>query len=240
MNDSEYMVAGMCEFSSLRNLEYMNISDHKVFVFDLGMVLVSLYRKECIEKFRLLGIEDAATMIGNSSQNGPFGALEYGLISVENFCDELAVLSNKKISGSDIVDAWNSMIGETPVDLLNMIYRLRHEYGKTVCMLSNVNQPHIDNVMQNHFRQVEGRDIYDYFDALYLSHELHLKKPEPEIFETVGQSIHDKFGFSGKDIIFFDDSQDNVNMAVKYGWDSIVIANTDETMEMLREMLNSK
>jgi len=162
------------------------------------------------------------------------------LISVEKFCDELAVLSSKRILGKDIVDAWNSMIGETPVDLLNMIYRLRHEFGKTVCMLSNVNQPHIDNVMQNHFCQVAGRDIHDYFDALYLSHELHLKKPEPKIFETVGQSIHKKFGFCGSDIIFFDDSRDNVDMAIRYGWDSVVIANTDETMEMLRKMLNSK
>ena len=218
----------------------MNISDHKVFVFDLGMVLVSLYRKECVEKFRLLGIEDAAAMIGNSSQNGPFGALEYGLISVEKFCDELAQISSKKITEKDILNAWNSMIGETPVDLLNMIYRLRHEFGKTVCMLSNVNQPHIDNVMQNHFCQVAGRDIHDYFDALYLSHELHLKKPEPKIFETVGQSIHKKFGFCGSDIIFFDDSRDNVDMAIRYGWDSVVIANTDETMEKLRKMMDSK
>ena len=218
----------------------MNILDHKVFVFDLGMVLVSLYRKECVEKFRLLGIEDAAAMIGNSSQDGPFGALEYGLISVEKFCDELAQISSKKITEKDILNAWNFMIGETPVDLLNMIYRLRHEFGKTVCMLSNVNQPHIDNVMQNHFRQVEGRDIHDYFDALYLSHELHLKKPEPKIFETVGQSIHKKFGFCGSDIIFFDDSRDNVDMAIRYGWDSVVIANTDETMEMLRKMMDSK
>ncbi len=218
----------------------MNISDHKVFVFDLGMVLVSLYRKECVENFRLLGIEDAAAMIGNCSQDGPFGALEYGLISVEKFCDELAQISSKKITEKDILNAWNSMIGETPVDLLNMIYRLRHEFGKTVCMLSNVNQPHIDNVMQNHFRQVAGRDIHDYFDALYLSHELHLKKPEPKIFETVGQSIHEKFGFCGSDIIFFDDSRDNVDMAIRYGWDSVVIANTDETMEMLRKMMDSK
>ena len=218
----------------------MNILDHKVFVFDLGMVLVSLYRKECVENFRLLGIDDAAAMIGNSSQNGPFGALEYGLISVEKFCDELAQISSKKITEKDILSAWNSMIGETPVDLLNMIYRLRHELGKTVCMLSNVNQPHIDNVMQNHFRQVKGRDIHDYFDARYLSHELHLKKPEPKIFETVGQSIHKKFGFCGSDIIFFDDSQDNVDMAIRYGWDSVVVANTDETMEMLRKMMDSK
>lgn len=218
----------------------MNISDYKVFVFDLGMVLVSLYRKECVENFRLLGIEDAAAMIGNSSQNGPFGALEYGLISVEKFCDELAQISSKKITEKDILNAWNSMIGETPVDLLNMIYRLRHEFGKTVCMLGNVNQPHIDNVMQNHFCQVAGRDIHDYFDALYLSHELHLKKPEPKIFETVGQSIHKKFGFCGSDIIFFDDSRDNVDMAIRYGWDSVVIANTDETMEMLRKMMDSK
>lgn len=218
----------------------MNISDHKVFVFDLGMVLVSLYRKECVENFRLLGIEDAAAMIGNCSQDGPFGALEYGLISVEKFCDELAQISSKTITEKDILNAWNSMIGETPVDLLNMIYRLRHEFGKTVCMLSNVNQPHIDNVMQNHFCQVAGRDIHDYFDALYLSHELHLKKPEPKIFETVGQSIHKKFGFCGSDIIFFDDSRDNVDMAIRYGWDSIVIANTDETMEMLRKMMDSK
>ena len=218
----------------------MNILDHKVFVFDLGMVLVSLYRKECVENFRLLGIDDAAAMIGNSSQNGPFGALEYGLISVEKFCDELAQISSKKITEKDILNAWNSMIGETPVDLLDMIYRLRHELGKTVCMLSNVNQPHIDNVMQNHFCQVAGRDIHDYFDALYLSHELHLKKPEPKIFETVGQSIHEKFGFSGSDVIFFDDSRDNVDMAIRYGWDSIVVANTDETMEMLRKMMDSK
>ena len=82
----------------------MNISDHKVFVFDLGMVLVSLYRKECVENFRLLGIEDAAAMIGNCSQDGPFGALEYGLISVEKFCDELAQISSRKITEKDILN----------------------------------------------------------------------------------------------------------------------------------------
>ncbi len=216
----------------------MNISDHKVFVFDLGMVLVSLYRKECVENFRRLGIENAAMMIGNCLQEGPFGALEYGLISVDKFCDELAKVSTKNVEKMAFVDAWNSMIGETPVNLLNMIYKLRHEKGKTLCMLSNVNQPHIDNVMQNHFRQVEGRDIHDYFDALYLSHELHMKKPEPRIFEAVAADIKEKYGFSGKDIIFFDDSQNNVNMAIEHGWDSMVIANPDETMKMLKSILN--
>lgn len=54
------------------------------------------------------------------------------------------------------------------------------------------------------------------YDYVFLSFEMGCQKPEKEIFEKVNE----KLPFCNKNILFIDDSQDNIDIANKIGWNT--------------------
>ena len=56
----------------------------------------------------------------------------------------------------------------------------------------------------------------DKYDYVFLSFEMGLKKPDKEIYEQVLAKVP----FTGEDILFIDDRKDNVDMAIKMGWNA--------------------
>lgn len=55
------------------------------------------------------------------------------------------------------------------------------------------------------------------YDYVFLSFEMKCKKPCEEIFEKVIERIP----FDSEDILFIDDRQDNIDMAKKFGWNTL-------------------
>ena len=55
------------------------------------------------------------------------------------------------------------------------------------------------------------------YDYVFLSFEMNCKKPEKVIYEKVNENIP----FNPEDILFIDDRQDNVDMAKKFGWNTL-------------------
>ncbi|MDE6141364.1 MAG: HAD family hydrolase, partial [Bacilli bacterium] len=60
-----------------------------------------------------------------------------------------------------------------------------------------------------------GLDNYDY---VFLSFEFGCQKPDPRIYEMVSE----KLPFDGKDILFIDDSDANIDEARKHGWNTLL------------------
>lgn len=202
------------------------------FIFDLGSVLVYLDRRGCIDAFLSLGIRDAESLIGQSGQNGVFGDLELGLISEQDFYEKVREITGASITDEQIAYAWNKMILDTPLRLLELILKLRSR-GKQVFMLSNVNPIHIRTVIESHFRQISGKDIDSYFDRTFLSHEMHLKKPDAAIFERVKTES----GINPQTAVFFDDNADNVASAKECGFNAVQILSPDEMADLLEKEL---
>lgn len=209
------------------------LSKFDTFIFDLGSVLVYLDRKGCIDAFVSLGIKNAESLIGQSGQNGVFGELELGLISESDFYKKVREITGTSIPDEEIALAWNKMILHTPVRLLRLLLKLRSK-GKTVFMLSNVNPIHIRTVIESHFKQIEDKDINSYFDKTFLSHEMHLKKPDLAIFERVKSES----GINVQTAIFFDDNADNVAAAQKCGFNAMQVLTPDEMADLLEKELN--
>lgn len=203
------------------------------FIFDLGSVLVYLDKESCIEAFVKLGLKDATAFIGQSGQEGVYGELELGLITEDEFYSKIRAIINSSATDEEIAAAWNKMILHTPVRLLHLILKLR-SLGKKVYLLSNVNPIHIRNMMENHFRQIEGKNINSYFDKLFLSHEMHLKKPDCRIFESVKSAINCDANRS----IFFDDNLDNVEAAKSCGFNALQVLTPDAMADILEAELN--
>lgn len=60
-----------------------------------------------------------------------------------------------------------------------------------------------------------GLDNYDY---VFLSFELECQKPDPKIYDKVSE----KLPFEGKDILFIDDDERNINEAKRHGWNTLL------------------
>lgn len=211
------------------------LAKFETFIFDLGSVLVYLDRKSCLDSFVSLGIKDSESLIGQSGQNGVFGDLELGLISEQDFYNKVRKITDTSIPDEEIAFAWNRMILHTPVRLLELILKLRSR-GKQVFMLSNVNPIHIRTVKESHFRQIAGKDINSYFGMTFLSHEMHLKKPDPAIYER----LKSESGIDPQTAIFFDDNADNVAVAIKCGFNAMQIMTPDEMADLLEKELRKQ
>jgi putative hydrolase of the HAD superfamily len=75
-------------------------------------------------------------------------------------------------------------------------------------------------------------DFVNYFDELILSHEIHLTKPNPEIFEYTIQ----KAGCKPEEIIFIDDGLNNIRTAKELGITGIKYSNIDDLKKDLKKL----
>lgn len=83
------------------------------------------------------------------------------------------------------------------------------ERGLKVAILSNTAAPHA--------AALSRRGIYNGFDPVILSHEVKLRKPNPEIFHL----LFKRLAVSAKEVILIDDSAVNVLTAQGLGWRAI-------------------
>ena len=92
---------------------------------------------------------------------------------------------------------------------------LLRELGKRcpVYLLSNTNLPHRIRFRES-FRERFGGSFDELFVRCFYSDELHLRKPDPEIYRSVARQI----GTPPGKLLFIDDNAANVSAARGEGW----------------------
>ncbi len=181
-------------------------------IFDLGNVLIDLDFTATERQLRqLLGSHYTASFTCNEQQ-GLFEAFEKGLISEAEFFFQLRHWAQGAVSVEMLKEAWNAMLLRFPIERLEWISQLRTRYGTYV--LSNTNETHLRWVHQ-HLAKQYGIAQYEqrYFDQVWYSHHLHLRKPELEIF----QYVLDTANLPASQTLFVDDNPDNVAAAAQLG-----------------------
>lgn len=178
----------------------------QILLFDFGGVLVDLDKQRCIEAFYRLGF-DIRPYLGTYRQGGMFSLLERGAISVPEFCDEIRRMAgNSALTDASIAAAWEQYLVGVPAERLEKLLALRRTYR--VCLLSNTNIIHWKQSLRDFFNY-KGLGINDFFEEVFLSYELGVEKPAPEIFHIVTQRL----GARPEDILFLDDSDVNCQAA---------------------------
>lgn len=189
----------------------------KNLLFDLGGVLMDLNRQRCVDAFVALGYRDADKMLGEYAQQGVFMALEEGKVSPEEFRTAIRHEIGKEVTDEAIDYALNQFLLGIPDAKLSLLRKLREHYR--VMMLSNTNSIMFEQGIDRDFR-IQGLTVNDYFDEKYLSYELGVAKPKPEIFEKVIALS----GIKPEDTLFFDDSQANLDAAARFGFRTYLVA----------------
>lgn len=111
-----------------------------------------------------------------------------------------------------LTDAWNAMLLPFPKNHLPLLEALG--VGYRIFLLSNTNALHIRCVEQDFQRRFPGhKPFLQHFEKAYLSHELHLRKPQPEIYTHV---LNDA-GLRPDETLFVDDRAENIAAATALG-----------------------
>ena len=200
----------------------INLDGIKNIFFDLGGVLINLDKERCVHEFQKLGVQEIEEQIGRSFKSGLFLRLEEGTITPDGFRNEIRKMTDKQLTNNEIDAAWNSFLVDIPHSKLELLLKLRKHYR--VFMLSNTNKIHFDYMKFHDFSSIAGFSIDDYFEKCYLSHELHLSKPDKEIFEAV---IKDS-KILPQESLFLDDNRQNIERARNLGFRTYFVAENEE------------
>ncbi len=194
--------------------QFSNIS---TIIFDFGGVLINLDLPQCILNFKQLGIQNIETYLSNFGQKDFFLAFEKGQIGTEEFRTEIRKFATHPLSDEQIDNAWCSFLCDIPVEKLEILATLKKKFR--VVMLSNTNPLHIEVSAASEFAKA-GKTISDFFDACYFSYEMHMAKPDPEIFELLLATEQ----VDANQCLFLDDGLKNIEEAQKLGIQTYLVA----------------
>ena len=209
----------------------------KNYIFDLGGVLLDIRMKNTYERFVAYGLPPAELEPGGSVYK-LMEDYQLGYVTTAEFCQQIAskcaASSNTRCAASpttpcDIEEAWNSICLGVADRKLQALRRLRKMEGvASVSLLSNTNELHWKCCCQNWFN-ANGNKLEDFFDMIFLSQELHLQKPDPEIFKTAIREL----GASPAETIFLDDSPVNTAAAAACGLQTLTVTSDVDWMKKL-------
>ncbi|WP_304141374.1 HAD family phosphatase [Mesoflavibacter zeaxanthinifaciens] len=192
-------------------------------IFDFGDVFINLDKQGAMQNalnlFKLDTFEEDMT---NTNI-----LYEVGKISTEEF---IAFYSSKfpHLTKQQLIDAWNFILRDFPKYRLEFLQQLAKEQRYKLILLSNTNDMHIDFIKSNvSFYE----DFKSCFDQFYLSQEIHLRKPNRDIFDYV----LDNNNLKPEQCFFVDDTKDNTDTAKSLG---IKVWNIDETCEDVTNLFN--
>ena len=203
-------------------------------IFDLGGVVVTLAPEQAAERFEALGVQNAAERLNSYTQQGIFGELENGLITDEEFRQELIRMVGHDVTHDQCAYAWQGYAKEVPSRNLDALIRLR-QMGYRLILLSNTNPYMMEWVGSDAF-DGRGHSVSHYFDALYLSYQMKLMKPSEEIFRRMLMSEQ----MLPSECLFIDDGARNVAAASQIGMHTLCPENGADWTATLFEFLNEE
>lgn len=177
----------------------------KTIIFDFGDVFINLDKEGAMQHaltlFKIDSLSDE--MIANNN------LYEKGLITTPDFI-KFYKKAFPNVSEEKIIEVWNCILLDFPIIRLVFLQTLSEEKRFKLILLSNTNELHINWVKKN---IPFYSDFKNCFDAFYLSHEIHLRKPTTDIF----QFVLNENNLKAEECLFIDDTKEHTIAASQLG-----------------------
>lgn len=174
-------------------------------IFDFGDVFLNLEKDVQVAAFQKLGLNELWTD-DLMAQNDRF---EKGQITEQEFLESF----QKELPNASLLDiraAWNTIIGDFPLERLEFLQMLSGKYR--LFLLTNTDEIHI-----SWFEHKTGMSFctafYTSFEKVLYSYEMGMRKPDPAIYSH----ILEKYDLSPKRTLFIDDKKSNTDAAAALG-----------------------
>jgi glucose-1-phosphatase len=192
-------------------------------IFDLGGVILNIDYQLPVKAFKKLGIENFNELFSQASQSNLFNDYETGNISSDDFVNEIKKYLPQNTSDAAIINAWNSILLDLPEERLFSLEKAAENHR--IFLLSNTNALHIESFNQYLLNNLQLPSLEPFFETLYLSYEVGLRKPDLRIFEYVLQDA----GLVPERTLFIDDSIQHIQAASELGILTKHLVNEDIT-----------
>jgi len=196
----------------------------KTILFDFGDVFINLDKEGTNRKLKEMNIEDLPESILAKNRD-----YEQGFVTSDEISEHYST-HFPNLGKEDFLDSWNSMILEFPEYRFRFIQKLAREKDYQLILLSNTNENHISYIENN---VPFFKEFKECFEAFYLSHEMGLRKPHPEIFEYILK----QHKLKAENCLFIDDTLENTEAAKKLGFH---VWNIEPTREDVIDLFTTK
>jgi len=198
----------------------------KCIIFDLGDVIIDLdfsrFFNEVITPSPL-NKPKTPIMLEFFRQSDTY---HQGKISNKEFYNQACeILQVCALDQKQFFDAFNSIISELNVEMVELIRKIKMNNDFKLMCLSNINSSHWKYLKKQKW------DIWELIDEFILSHEIQLTKPDPKIFEYTLK----KAGCQPEEILYIDDGLNNIRSASDLGFIGIRFTDITTLIEDLKK-----
>jgi putative hydrolase of the HAD superfamily len=196
--------------------------------FDLGGVVVRICRSWA-EGCRRAGLPVQEEVAAKNRRTAEWIAAndlyQRGRISRRDFSQTVSAISNGFYSPRDVetlLDHWLYDCYPGVTELIDDLHR------------ANFVTAALSNSSHDHWQQMTaGFDAFNRLRHRFGSHELGMRKPDAEIY----RELESRLRVSPSDILFFDDLQENIDGALRCGWNACLIDPAGDTAQQMRAAL---
>jgi epoxide hydrolase-like predicted phosphatase len=195
----------------------------KGIIFDIGGVLVEVKIKSFLEHFvRVTGFTKeqlyAMIMLG-----GEWDLFEKGMMTEGELKEKIERDHGIKPALMEkMADDWRSTLKPIP-ETIEIVKKLKDRYK--MFALSNVDKITTEQCFDRF-------DFYGHFDGVVFSWKVHMRKPEPEIYNYVLKQM----GLKAEETVFIDNYQPNLPEASRIGIHTILYRNPDQLKRELKKL----
>jgi glucose-1-phosphatase len=202
----------------------------KNIIFDLGGVIINLDIQATIRSFNAISAVPFEQIYTQREQSEIFDRFDKGLITDFEFFSELKKQIRHQGADEELLKAWNAMLLDVPQRRLDLLVRLKQRYR--TFLLSNTNETHIAVIEKELYHKHGVKNFGDYFDDIYYSCRVGMRKPDKEIF---GHLLN-KHRLVPAETVFIDDSIQHVQSAGNCGIKAYLLPQNMEVEDLLAEL----
>ena len=191
-------------------MKLTNYPEIETIIFDLGNVIIDLDIEATDDAFENLFGYDYKEIKKELKEKGVFKKYEMGKISTSTFLNEIGAYSDE-VNHDEIKYAWNAMLLSIPDERFKILKDCAKNYR--IFCLSNTNKLHVDFINKQLKSTKHIDNLNPYFEKVYFSHEIGMRKPNVDIFEKV---ISDN-KLNPEKTLFIDDTKKHLEGAKSAG-----------------------
>jgi len=200
----------------------------KNIIFDFGGVIIDIDEQLTIKEFAKLGFGDPSKALSKEFIE-LVRKFERGIFTPDIFRNKLRDFLDISATDQEIDDAWNALLFDIPAARIEVIQEVKKNYN--IFLLSNSNEIHYDLYLRDLQLRFDYNEFDELFHKAYFSFDLHLSKPDDDIYEFVMYQE----GLDPAETLFIDDRADNIEAARKLGFQTYQLVKPERIRDIFKD-----
>ena len=197
----------------------------KVLLFDLGGVVIDVSFDNVIKRWSEHSKVEFSKLKPRFKFDSAYEQHERGEIEAKEYFASLRDSLGIALSDEQFEEGWNAIYLGEITETVNLLKQLDGEVP--LYAFSNTNETHKLFWSEHYVSTLEP------FTQIFVSSDMGKRKPEPDAFVHVASEID----ISLAEIMFFDDSEENISAAKSLGMQAVLVRSSDDVRHAVETFL---